>query len=323
MSKTSRKASVAPRRAARGLGDETSCRSLRRAGGRDPGNEADLRARRLRDARRGPRPRELVHRLHRRQNDFCVPGGLRPARQGPLADDRMCPPAASSRGARELGVPIVHLQQTTLPDGKSDSPAALTEDPCGKSRYTLDGHLGLAFVDGCGFRLGEVVVRKHRSSGFVHTNLGRSFAPRREDRGHGGDDHARLRGVPPRAGGAQRLLRGRGPRRRRDDELSSARASCSCSAVRHELIPAERILALSAGAPARDGVGPVDRRRGDDPPAGSAGIAGAVQDLPRPCGEHGSGRRLGMLPASSPSRAQVASALRRVRALRSATCSAS
>ena len=76
-------------------------------------------------------------------------------------------------GARELGVPVIHLQQTTLPDGKSDSPAWLylkTRD--GKSPdYTLDGTWGWQFVDGCGPAAGEVVVRKHRSSGFVHTNL--------------------------------------------------------------------------------------------------------------------------------------------------------
>lgn len=109
------------------------------------------------------------------QNDFCVPGGHYDRHGKDLSMMTEMLPRLRSflTSARRLGLPIVHVQQTTLPDGKSDSPAWLylkTRD--GKSGdYTLDGTWGWEFVEGCGPAEGEVVVRKHRSSGFVHTTL--------------------------------------------------------------------------------------------------------------------------------------------------------
>lgn len=109
------------------------------------------------------------------QNDFCIPDGHygRHGKDLSMMAEMLPRLRAFLRGAREAGIPVLHLQQTTLPDGRSDSPAWLrlkTRD--GKDPdYTLDGTWGWEFVEGCGPAAGETVVRKHRSNGFVNTTL--------------------------------------------------------------------------------------------------------------------------------------------------------
>lgn len=110
------------------------------------------------------------------QNDFLSPGGNSDVNE--RRDLSLVPKVIESLGrlvdeARAAGVMVVHLQNTTLPNGLSDSPSFLAA----KSRthknlaYTLDGTWGHEFVPRLQPATGEVVVKKHRSSGFVNTDL--------------------------------------------------------------------------------------------------------------------------------------------------------
>ncbi len=117
------------------------------------------------------------------QNDFCSAGGHFD-RHGKSLDQiqAMLPRLqAFLQEARRLGVFIVHLQQTTMPGGLSDSPAWLYlkvrdgKDP----DYTLAGTWGHEFVSGFEPHSGEPIIVKHRSSGFVRTTLPTVLASRR------------------------------------------------------------------------------------------------------------------------------------------------
>jgi nicotinamidase-related amidase len=77
-------------------------------------------------------------------------------------------------------VTVAHIQMTTLPDRKSDSPAQIrfnlrmhTAARAGGPplRYTVSGTRGHEFVDELRPQDGELVVAKWRSSGFWGTNL--------------------------------------------------------------------------------------------------------------------------------------------------------
>jgi nicotinamidase-related amidase len=116
------------------------------------------------------------------QHDFVDPDGLfgrlgidltmyaevRPRLAGLLAE------------ARRAGVRVLHLQNTALPGGRSDSPAqvrfnlrmhaaARRQGPplC----YTVPGTPGHAFIPELAPAADELVVRKYRSSGFWGTEL--------------------------------------------------------------------------------------------------------------------------------------------------------
>jgi nicotinamidase-related amidase len=75
--------------------------------------------------------------------------------------------------ARAIGVPVVHVQTTTLPNGASDSPSWLrakgsmvrSEDFC------IEGSWGAEISEEVAPLAGEVVVTKHRSSAFRGTDL--------------------------------------------------------------------------------------------------------------------------------------------------------
>lgn len=109
------------------------------------------------------------------QNDFCVPKGHygRHGKDLSMMAEMLPRLRAFLAAARAARVPVVHLQQTTLADGRSDSGAWLrlkTRD--GKDPdYTLEGTWGWEFVEGCGPAAGETVIRKHRSNGFLNTTL--------------------------------------------------------------------------------------------------------------------------------------------------------
>lgn len=76
-------------------------------------------------------------------------------------------------GARASGVLVVHIQNTTLENGRSDSPAWLGfktkygKDPA----YCMPGSWGHRLVEELQPASGEPMVHKYRSSGFTHTNL--------------------------------------------------------------------------------------------------------------------------------------------------------
>ena len=82
--------------------------------------------------------------------------------------------------ARRSGVPVIHVQNTALPERMSDSPAQIRFNlrMHGRARrdgppltYTLPGTPGHEFVEEASPEPGEMVVRKYRSSGFWGTNL--------------------------------------------------------------------------------------------------------------------------------------------------------
>jgi nicotinamidase-related amidase len=109
------------------------------------------------------------------QNDFCHPEGHFARHGKDISQILETLPAIINLVAevQRLGILVVWIQQTTLAGGLSDSPAWLyfkTRD--GKSPdYTLDGSWGQQFVEGLTPRPSEPLVKKHRSSAFVRTNL--------------------------------------------------------------------------------------------------------------------------------------------------------
>ena len=109
------------------------------------------------------------------QNDFCSPGGHFDKAGKDLADIQDMIPRLLRflDEARRRGLPVFHVQQTTLPGGAADSAAwlYLKTRRGGDPDYTVDGTWGHDFVPGCEPLPGEPVVRKHRSSGFVNTTL--------------------------------------------------------------------------------------------------------------------------------------------------------
>lgn len=116
------------------------------------------------------------------QRDFVEPDGA----FGRLGVDlsmyaAMRPRLASLRTvARAAGVLVVNIQNTTLPDRQSDSPAqirfnlrmhqqARASGP--PLQYTVPGTVGHEFIPELTPAPGELVVRKHRSSAFWGTDL--------------------------------------------------------------------------------------------------------------------------------------------------------
>jgi len=109
------------------------------------------------------------------QNDYCAPGGALEREGGNIAMTQAVVPNVIGMvdAARRHGVQVIWIQQTWLPGGASDSPAwiymkrrnGLYEDRC------VEGSWGQRFVDGLRPDGDEPVVKKHRSSGFVGTNL--------------------------------------------------------------------------------------------------------------------------------------------------------
>jgi nicotinamidase-related amidase len=75
--------------------------------------------------------------------------------------------------ARAAGVPVVHVQTTTLPDGASDSPSWIRAkgSMVREADFCLEGTWGAEIAEECAPAPGEVVVTKHRSSAFRGTEL--------------------------------------------------------------------------------------------------------------------------------------------------------
>lgn len=133
-------------------------------------------------------PYELVDPSHTAlvlvdmQRDFAEPDGA----FGQLGVDLSAYEAlrenlsALLASARESGVRVVHIQMTTLPERRSDSPSQIRfnmrmhqtfrrDGP--PLRYTVVGTSGHEFLDGFEPLEGEFVVQKSRSSAFWGTNL--------------------------------------------------------------------------------------------------------------------------------------------------------
>jgi nicotinamidase-related amidase len=116
------------------------------------------------------------------QNDFCENDGVFP-KHGiviPSVKTTITSIAGVLKLARESLVRVVFLQHTTLPGRLSDSPSWMrfmmktfphVENPADIPEFTLDGSWGQQMVDELKPKDAEIVVRKHRSSGFIATDL--------------------------------------------------------------------------------------------------------------------------------------------------------
>jgi nicotinamidase-related amidase len=116
------------------------------------------------------------------QRDFIEPDGLFASLGIDLSMYAQSRPrlAALIAAARKAGTAVMHLQNTALPDRKSDSPAQIRfnlrmhkDARCNQPplRYTIPGTPGHEFAPEFAPREDEIVVRKYRSSGFWGTNL--------------------------------------------------------------------------------------------------------------------------------------------------------
>lgn len=109
------------------------------------------------------------------QNDFCHPDGHF-SKHGKKVDPVTAitePTVRFVKRAQEMGVFVVFIQQLTLPNGRSDSPAWL-RFKCrdGKSpEYTLKGSWGAQLIHGLEPTERDVIVPKFRSDAFVNTTL--------------------------------------------------------------------------------------------------------------------------------------------------------
>ena len=112
------------------------------------------------------------------QNDFCSEGGISRKSgheliQGSTVINQT---KALINKAREEGLLIIYTLNTNLQTHLSDSPAWMRHRIRGRNgradiEYTIEGTWGHRLVDGIEPRDIEVVVRKHRASAFVGTNL--------------------------------------------------------------------------------------------------------------------------------------------------------
>lgn len=109
------------------------------------------------------------------QNDFCAPGGTyaQSGRDITALREIIGPIAGVVRAARQTGMPVIYLQQTTLPGGRSDSPTWRQFKSRGGRRgdYTLAGTWGQQIVEELTPEPEDLVIQKFRSSGFVGTPL--------------------------------------------------------------------------------------------------------------------------------------------------------
>lgn len=109
------------------------------------------------------------------QNDFCHPDGHFARHGKDLSSILETLPRLRSfvKEGQELGLRAFFVQQSTLPDGKSDSPAWLrfkTRD--GKSpEYTLKGSWGWELDEGLQVRPEDWTIEKYRPDAFTYTNL--------------------------------------------------------------------------------------------------------------------------------------------------------
>ncbi|MFW6116355.1 MAG: cysteine hydrolase family protein [bacterium] len=111
------------------------------------------------------------------QNDTCVKGGFLDEMGWDISAKTAMVPTlvAFLAKARQLGILVVYSQHTTLPFGHSDSPAHIYFTRR-RRRFTtaelaVEGTWGHRIVQELNPRDNEPIVRKHRASAFVGTDL--------------------------------------------------------------------------------------------------------------------------------------------------------
>lgn len=120
------------------------------------------------------------------QNDFCSPGGYFDNIGKDISMLQLAPSHIKSvlEAARRYGVFIIHIQNTCYPKHRAESGAWLrfrirnlmktatekTEELALQS-ITLEGTWGWQEVDEITPHPGEIIVKKHRSSAFIGTDL--------------------------------------------------------------------------------------------------------------------------------------------------------
>jgi nicotinamidase-related amidase len=122
-------------------------------------------------------PRQTALVVVDMQNDFAHPDGHF-ARSGANVEPviAIIPTIATIvDAARAHEVLVVWVQQTTLPDGRSDSPAWLAfktrRGADFDTAYTLEGSWGQRLVQPLATLPADPIVKKFRSSAFTHTTL--------------------------------------------------------------------------------------------------------------------------------------------------------
>lgn len=111
------------------------------------------------------------------QNDYCHPDGIMAQRgyDTTAMQDLLNPLKLLVEWARRTGVLCLYLQQTALPDGKSDSSARRRYKQRAKpglgSSYPLAASWGHAICAPVAPTPTDIVVTKHRSNAFVGTSL--------------------------------------------------------------------------------------------------------------------------------------------------------
>lgn len=131
---------------------------------------------------------ELVNRKHTAlivvdmQNDFCKADGSFDR----LGIDLSMYPSMLPRlsrllaGARDIGVQVIYIQMTVLPNRMSESPAQIrfnmrlhlaSHGATQPLLYTIEGTPGQEIIAEIAPVPGDLVLRKYRSSGFWGTNL--------------------------------------------------------------------------------------------------------------------------------------------------------
>ncbi len=116
------------------------------------------------------------------QNDFIMPGGFYDNVGWDTSASRQIVPHVKRvlETARHSGVLVVHVQVTLYPNFMVDSPASLRRRLVRKEAgdsvdklipYTIEGSWGGQIIDELAPLSNEVVVKKHRASAFMGTDL--------------------------------------------------------------------------------------------------------------------------------------------------------
>lgn len=109
-------------------------------------------------------------------NDFCSPAGMADRAGRDLAPSQAIIPTIGQLllAARAAGVTIVYIQHTVLSDGASNSSVwldARSRARASSADLCMEGTWGHQFVEGLQPEPGDLVIPKHRYSGFAGTSL--------------------------------------------------------------------------------------------------------------------------------------------------------